>query len=79
MFPVVSQPIAATPPLLSLTMADNRNPKTGRRGGVSQEKLASEAYRTIGDVARNSIASRAIVGHYLCDNIAPALPAEARW
>ena len=32
-------------------------------GGVSQKKHASEAYRTIGDVARNSIASRAIVGH----------------
>ena len=31
--------------------------------GVSQKKLASEAYRVIGGVARNSIANRAIVGH----------------
>ena len=30
--------------------------------GVSQKKLASEAYRAIGGVARNSIAKRAIVG-----------------
>ena len=34
-----------------------------KRGGESQEKLASEAYRTIGGVARNSIANRAKVGH----------------
>ena len=40
-----------------------RSPKTGLRGGVSQEKLASEAYRAVGGVARNSIANRAIVGH----------------
>ena len=31
--------------------------------GVSQKKLASEAYRAIGGVARNSIANRATVGH----------------
>ena len=31
--------------------------------GVSQKKLASDAYRAIGGVARNSIANRAIVGH----------------
>ena len=31
--------------------------------GVSQKELASEAYRAIGGVARNSIANRAIVGH----------------
>ena len=31
--------------------------------GVLQSKPASEAYRTIGGVARNSIANRAIVGH----------------
>ena len=62
MFPVVSQTIAATPPLLSVKMAD-RSPKTGLGGGVSQQKLASEAYRAIGGVARNSIANRAIVGH----------------
>ena len=43
-------------------MAD-RSPKTGLRGGVSQEKFASEAYRALGGVARNSIANRAIVGH----------------
>ena len=31
--------------------------------GVSQKKLAYEAYRAIGGVARNSTANRAIVGH----------------
>ena len=31
--------------------------------GVSQTKLASEAYCAIGGVARNGIANRAIVGH----------------
>ena len=31
--------------------------------GVSQRKLASEAYRAIGGVARDSIANRALVGH----------------
>ena len=43
-------------------MAD-RNPKTGLTTGVSQKKLASEAYRAIGGVARNAIANHAIVGH----------------
>ena len=47
MFLVVSQTIAATPPLLSLQMA-RRSPKTGQTRGVSQTKLASEAYRAIG-------------------------------
>ena len=37
-------------------------PKTDLTRGVSQKKLASEAYRAIGGVARNSIANRAIVG-----------------
>ena len=37
-----------------------RNPKTGLTRGVSQKKLASEAYRAIGGVG---IANRAIVGH----------------
>ena len=59
---MVSQTIAATPPLLSLKMA-YRSPKTELTRGVSQEKLASEAYRTLGGVARNSIANRTIVGH----------------
>ena len=49
-------------PTSSLKMA-YRNPKTGLTRGVSQEKLASEAYRAIGGVAGNSIANRAIVGH----------------
>ena len=40
-----------------------RSPKTDLRRGVSQKKLASEAYRAVGGVARNSIANRAIVGH----------------
>ena len=61
-FSVVPQTIAATPPLLSLKMA-YRSPKTGLTRGVSQKKLAPEAYRAIGGVTRNSIANRAIVGH----------------
>ena len=40
-----------------------RNPKTGLTRGASQNKLASEAYRAIGVVARNSLANRAIMGH----------------
>ena len=60
--PVVSQTIAATAPLLSVKMAD-RSPKTDLTRGAWQKKLASEAYRAIGGVARNSIANRAIVGH----------------
>ena len=64
------------PPLLFCGIADYRcytptsfckmayrNPKTGLTRGVSQKKLASEAYRAIGGVARNSIANRVIVGH----------------
>ena len=62
MFPVVLQTIAATPPLVSLKMA-YRNLKTDLTRGASQKKLASEAYRAIGGVARNSIANRATVGH----------------
>ena len=62
LFPVVSQTIAATPRLLSLQVA-YRSPKTGLTRGVSQKTLASEAYRAIGAIARNSIANRAIVGH----------------
>ena len=61
MFFVVSQPIAATHPLFSVRMA-YRNLKTDLTRGVSQKKLASEAYRPIGGVARNSIANHAIVG-----------------
>ena len=62
MFPVVSQAIAATPPLLSVKMA-YRNLKAGLGRRVSQKKLASEAYCAAGGVARNSVANRAIVGH----------------
>ena len=40
-----------------------RNPKADLGRGVSQKKLASEAYRATGGVARNTIANRAIVGH----------------
>ena len=40
-----------------------RSPKTGLTRGASQKKLASEAYRAVGGVARNSIANRAIVGY----------------
>ena len=45
MFPVVSQTIAAAPPLLSIEVA-YRKPKTDLTRGVSQKKLASEAYRS---------------------------------
>ena len=62
---VVSQTIAATPPLLSVKVA-YRGPKTGLTRGVSQKKLAPENYRVIGGVARNSIANSAIVGHKRC-------------
>ena len=51
--PVVSQTVTATPPLLSVKMAD-RNPKAGLGVERSQKKLASEAYRAMGGVARNS-------------------------
>ena len=37
--------------------------KTDLTRGLSQEELASEAYRATSGVARNSIANRAIVGH----------------
>ena len=40
-----------------------RSPETDLTRGASQKKLASEAYRAIGGVARNSVANRAIVGH----------------
>ena len=48
MFPLVSQTIAATPPLLSVLKMAYRNPKTDLTKGVLQKKLASEAYRAIG-------------------------------
>ena len=51
-----------TPPYLSVKMA-YRNPKTDLTREVSQKKLASEAYRAIGCIARNSIANRPIVWH----------------
>ena len=60
--PVVSQTIAATPPLRSVKMV-YCSPKTGLGRRVSQKKLASGAYRAIGGVARKSIANRATVGH----------------
>ena len=40
-----------------------RSPKTDLSRGISQKKLASEAYRAFGGVERNSIANRAILGH----------------
>ena len=58
---MVWQTIAATPPLLSVKMA-YCSPKTDLARGLSHKKLASEAYRAIGGVARNSIANRAKVG-----------------
>ena len=54
-FSVISQTIAATPPLLSLLKMAYRNPKTGLgpwRGRIA-EKLPSEAY-AIGGIACNS-------------------------
>ena len=68
---MVSQTIAAASPLLSLKMA-YRSPKTGLGGGVSQKKLASEAYHAIGGVARNSIANRAIVSLILMNSYSEA-------
>ena len=56
LFPVVSQTIAATP---RLSQSKDRPNK-----GASLKKLASEPYRVIGDVARNSIANGAVVGHF---------------
>ena len=44
---MVSQTIAATPPLLPVKMA-YRSPKTDLTRGVSQKKLASEAHRLSG-------------------------------
>ena len=49
-FSVVSQTIAATPPLLSIKLA-YRSPKTGLGGGGIAGKLAFEAYRAIGGIA----------------------------
>ena len=61
-FPVISQTIAATTPTSFCKLAF-RNPKTGlTKWHLSQKKLASEGYRAIGGVARNSIANRALVG-----------------
>ena len=48
-FSVVSQTIAATPPLLSVKVA-YRNPKDRPWRGLSREKLASEAYRAVGSI-----------------------------
>ena len=62
MFPVVSETIAATSPLLSVKMLD-RNPNTGLGRRALEKGLASEAYRAIGGVAGNGIANCAIVGH----------------
>ena len=64
-FPVALQTIAATPPLLSVKMAYRglKSQKTDLTRGASQQRLASEAYRAIGGVARNSIANRAVVGY----------------
>ena len=50
LFPVVSQTIAAAPPLLPVRLA-YRNSKTGFGGRVSQKELASEAYRPKGGIA----------------------------
>ena len=40
-----------------------RGPMADLTRGHRRKKLASEAYRATGGVARNSIANRAIVGH----------------
>ena len=52
-FPVVPQTIAATPHTSFLKNA-YCSAMTGLTRGASQKKLASEAYRAIGGVARNS-------------------------
>ena len=74
MFPVVSQTIAATPHFFFALKMAYRSLKTGLTRGASQKKLASEAYRAIGGVARNSIANRAIVGHKHYQNKIPDPP-----
>ena len=61
-FPVISQTIATTPPLLSVKSGLSQS-KDRPNKGASQKILASEAYYAMGGVARNSIADRAIVGH----------------
>ena len=58
----VPQTIAAIILLLSVKNGLWQS-KTDLTRGASQKKLATEAYRAIGGVARNSIANHAIVGH----------------
>ena len=44
---------------------DHRNKKDRPwKEGIAEKKLASEAYRALGGVARTSAANRAIVGHH---------------
>ena len=56
--PLSSLTIPAVRPLLSVKMACHRQ---ALEGAIPQQKLASEAYRTTGGIARNSIANRTIV------------------
>ena len=50
-------------PTTSVCKSGLSQPKDWPNREVWQKKLASEAYRAIGGVARNSIANRAIAGH----------------
>ena len=59
---MVSKTVDATPPLRVHKNGLSQS-KDRPWSGVSQRKLAGEAYHAIGGVARNSIANRAIVGH----------------
>ena len=65
-FSVVSQTIAATPPLLSVQKWPRAIQRRALEGGIA-ERIASEAYRAIGGIAWNSIANRAEVGHQAND------------
>ena len=61
-FPVVSQTIT---PTVFLKKGLSQSKDSLSKRWVSQKKLASEAYRAAAGVARNSIANRAFVGHFL--------------
>ena len=65
-------------PLLSVKMA-YRGPKTDLTRGASQKKLASEAYRAIGGVTRNSISNRAIVATLGCQTPPSTSIAAVQW
>ena len=66
MFPVVSQTIAATPPLLSFKNGLSQGKDRPWKEGIAEKTLKPIAL--YGRAARNSIANRAIVGQELGDD-----------